>query len=79
MPSTHQHGGSKPKFTDEHKRMMAMKDRSTIEALIRGIEDADRALAYAQAEYDLASAQGREPRQGLLDQLTSRLDALQNA
>ena len=56
--------------------MLATKNDATIRALVRGIEDEDRARSYIEAELQLADDEGRTPRKPLIGLLNSKKTSL---
>lgn len=77
MPSENQPNGSGPaEYPSEPYKMLATKNDATIRALIRGIDDADRAKAYIEAELQLAEDVGRDPRKPLIGLLNSKKTSL---
>jgi hypothetical protein len=76
MPSTNQQGSESIDHASEAKRMLAEKNDLTIAALIRGIDDADRAQAFIDAEVELADAEDRDVRTDVIGACNRKKAAL---
>lgn len=73
MPSVHQHAGPAADYPDEVTKLAATKDRSTLEALLRGLDDPDAIHEYVEAALDLEDTEQKRLVVGLANR---RLDEL---
>lgn len=78
MPSKYQAAPTTRHYDSEAKKMVATKNDMTLNALIRGMVDADRAREYIQAEVDVAAEEDRKPRKKLIGALNRRIDAIED-
>ena len=79
MPSKYQSGTSTDDYPDEPTKMLATKNDATIRALVRGIDDVDRARAYIEAELSVADADDRDPRNDLIGMLNAKVAELRES
>lgn len=76
MPSTNQQGNDSGDYRSEAHKMLAEKNDLTIAALIRGIDDADRAQAFIDAEVELADDEDRDVRTDVIGACNRKKAAL---
>lgn len=67
-PSTNQSGNAGDWESEAHK-MVATKSAGTLAGIVAGIEGAQRATEFIEAELEIAEQEGREPRRDLVGAL----------
>lgn len=76
MPAENQPNGPGDEYPSEPYKMLATKNDATIRAIVRGIDDVDRATAYIRAEVQLADDEDRDIRKPLIGLLNSKKTSL---
>ena len=64
-------------YNSTTQRILAKKNRMTIEAMIRGIQSEEEGMEYIYEEIDLAEREDREPRRWLIGFANQMIDDLE--
>lgn len=76
MPSENQFGTDERPWPDLETKLVATKDQTTLWAIIKGLDDREEILRYAEAEIALADDQDRDVRKWVVALANRRISIL---